>query len=386
MRKYLLSIIFGIIFLYILSQPSLAIDTEKCRSCHGTVMPIPKESITKDCSACHGMHATEPQPIIREPTEVHSRHTIAGKYVSQSSCQICHQSPINCTKCHNSHDLESIKRAVLPKTVNNTQNISVKLPLCTDCHGNLPQPKGHENFRKALASSKHQWMKCDTCHLNPSMGTRYEFRLHFKDLFIVPIDNSINLCKICHSSQYEIMNENIHGTVNNTCIDCHNPHTTQLSGPKFVATPKATPVNVSVRVEESKKWLFEKVPILNNPTLMIIILILIFVFTAEYLLSRHEEGKKVAYNMVKFQASEETLKTLEVKLNSQDITVVNDILQKYGNILGMTMTREDDNIYKYVIFVNTSQPIDDDGEKDLIDKISLLDTIKSAQFTDKYEL
>lgn len=385
-----------VMIIYLLSQPSLAIDTEKCKGCHGAIKPIPKYNLTKNCSACHGMHATDEEPKIRNPEYVHAIHKDAGKTVRQSACLICHQSPLECTKCHNSHDnlIDSIKRVIAGNIVNKSQNVSIKIPSCIDCHGNLPQPKGHEDFRNALLSSKHKWMTCDTCHLNPyTIEDDYKFELRFKNLLVASIDDSIKICRICHSSIYDKLIDGTHGAENKTCINCHNPHTTQLTGPKFqMVKPTETPANISVKVTKSKDWLFEKIPILNNPTLIMIILILIFVFSSEYILSRHEEGQKVAYNMVKFKAGEETLKILEVKIKNQDINFVNQILKEHGNILGMTMSTEEDkedpssNIYKYVIFIDVNKPMDEIEESDLMNKISSLNDIRSAELTDKYEL
>ena len=112
---------------------------------------------------------------------------------------------------------------------------------------------------------------------------------------------------------------------------------------------------------------------------------------AEHILSRQEEGTKTAYNMVKVRSKEDSLKTLEVKLKDNSIDVITDILGKNGvDVLGMTMTKEkgkeEDSgleLYKYVIFIDTNIQINDN---DLIDKISSIGFVKSAELTDKYEL
>lgn len=108
---------------------------------------------------------------------------------------------------------------------------------------------------------------------------------------------------------------------------------------------------------------------------------------AEHILTKDEEGKRTAYNTVKIRGNEDKLKTLEIKLKNQNIGLINEILEISDiGVLGMTMTQEEDkdiNIYKYVIFVNMDKPID---EKILIDKIVTMDNVKSAIFTEKYEL
>lgn len=371
-----------LVFLFI--QPSEAVEIERCKECHGAIKPLSPATITKDCLVCHDTHGGVIEPGTRDPERVHDVHEDAGKRVRQKSCQKCHRSPVECTKCHNSHEnLESIIRS---RPNPNLTNIS--LPLCTDCHGQLPQPKGHEDFRGSLSKSKHKWMNCDTCHNNKD----YKMELNFKNLITVQFDDSIRICKICHSSQYGRLQEGDHGTPSQKCVDCHNPHTTQLSGPKFKITPKETPVNISTRLETTTRWLTNKIPILRNTVALSIIFIVVLVVIAEHLLSKEEEGKKTAYDMIKIRAGENTLKTLEIKLINKNIDIVSDLLEENGiNILGMTMQKEskDDSfnaLYKYVVFIDIGRIVDEKDEKNIIDKILSISNVKMATFTDKYEL
>lgn len=106
---------------------------------------------------------------------------------------------------------------------------------------------------------------------------------------------------------------------------------------------------------------------------------------SEHFLSLHEKGTKIAYNTIKIKENEETLKTLEVKLKNQNINIISDILGANSiNVIGMTMIKEDEkDTYKYVIFVNMEKPLDINI---LVNKIATMDNVKSAIFTDKYEL
>lgn len=401
-KKFIIFIV--CIFILISIRSSLGITEEKCKECHGKIVPIPSSKITKDCLICHethGMPINCCQPKSRVPEKVHDIHADAGKLVSKSygDCsRRCHQSPVPCTTCHNSHE-----------------NIDVDIKdtsatICINCHGKLPQPGGHEDFRNSLSENKHKWMTCDTCHLdNYKIGENTRFGLHFKDLFTTTIDNSIELCKICHSFQYERLGAGIHGKQGDKCIDCHNPHTTKSGGIKFqkAESPKDTSTNISEKINSVRKAIMTKVPILNNSFAVSIIFIVMVVVIAEYLLSRHEEGTKVAYNMVKIQEREDILKTLEVKLKNGNIDNINNILVDRGiHILGMTMLKEKSKekedgggkgeygiegeseekyIYKYVLFLG-NKVIDEKDEKDIIGAISSIDGIKSVEFTDKYEL
>ncbi len=375
-------IIFTLVFLF--SQPSLGIELQKCQDCHGKIKPL--SPITKDCMVCHSNHGDPPPEKI--PEKAHAIHAESRIISSKKECQQCHTpSSARCETCHNSHEnIGSIK----------LQTTAINTSICTDCHGNLPQPGGHSVFRIALSNSKHQWMNCRTCHLNVYNGnngvgnknynTTYELKLHFKDLFVTPIEDSINLCKICHSSQYKGLKEGTHGSSDKKCVDCHNPHTTKLSGPNVQITPQET-LNISASMESAGDWITTKVPILKNTTTVFIIFIIMMAMVAEHVLSKEEEGKKTAYHTVKIHGNEDGLKTLEIKLKNQDINTVNEILERNDvNILGMTMTKEKDkgmNIYKYIIFMDMKKPI---NEVELINEITTANDIKSAIFTDKYEL
>lgn len=385
--KYVLISIFVVsVFIFISARTSSgAVDLSTCSNCHGTIKPIPSYNLTKNCLRCHDTHGTPKgccQPKIRDSEKVHEIHAEAGKKVPQNyeNCVNCHQSPVSCINCHNSHD--NIKL--------NASDID-NFTICTDCHGQLPQSGGHEEFRESLSKYKHNWTSCNTCHVSPYKDATgvYKFDLHFKNLFKTSIDNSIELCKICHSLQYEKLKEGNHGEIGSKCVDCHNPHTTKLTGPEAIITPTETPVNISTKVESAKGWITEKVPILNNPVALVIVAIILASIVFEYVLSKYEVGTKTAYNMIKISAKEETLKTLEVKLKNQNIDIVRRILEEFGfNILGMTMKKDEDKEeYKYVIFVDTRKLImNENDENNLINRVSSESDTKSVEFTDKYEL
>lgn len=371
--------------MFFLSQSSLGIEVEKCKVCHGSVVPIPTASLTKDCMACHGEqagHAGTP-PETRVPQTVHAIHGSDRKVSDSQACKDCHHDyPVECTNCHNLHG-----------NIGSVQIVGINVSMCTDCHGQLPTPEGHSDHRDALSNSKHKWMNCQTCHINKFGGSvngnnsgqnSDGFYLHYKDLTTIPINNSINLCKICHSLQYIELQAGTHGDVNKTCIDCHNPHTTSLSGSIVQTTPKP-PINVSTTINSAGTWITTQVPILKNNVAMAIIIIIIVMTVGEYILSIEEKGKKTAYHTIKIHSDEDTLKTLEITLGEQNIDSVNDILALNNvDVMGMTMTKDEDiNTYKYVIFVNIKDPID---EESFINQLTNMRDVRSAVFTDKYEL
>jgi len=331
---------------------------------------------------CHGEQAGHygTPPETRVPQTVHAIHGSDRKVSDLKACQDCHHDyPIECTNCHNLHG-----------NIGSIQIVGINTSMCTDCHGQLPTPEGHSDHRDALSNSKHKWMNCQTCHINQysingSGQINFGFYLHYKDLTTIPINNSINLCKICHSLQYTELKAGTHGDVNKTCIDCHNPHTTSLSGSIVQATPKTPPINVSTTINSAGTWITTQVPILKNNIALSIIIIIVAMTVGEYILSIEEKGKKTAYHTVKIHSDEDTLKTLEVTLGEQNINAVTDILALNNvDIMGMTMTRDEDiNTYKYIIFVNITGPIDEDS---FISQLTNMRDVRSAVFTDKYEL
>ncbi len=389
-----------LILIFLFPQTSLGVNTEQCKDCHGYVKPLGR--ITNDCTNCHDQMDHHDPPSIRDRDFVHWKHS-QYTFLTQERCTICHYQNPNCTNCHDTHEIvpdANIKNLKLNATqetssISNKSNVSNKLSVsnklnvsnCIGCHGPLPRPLGHSAFRDALAGSKHSWMNCRTCHLNSYiMGKGNNFELHFKDLLTVPIDDSIDLCKICHSLQYNKLQNSEHGSPGKKCVDCHNPHTTDFRGSE-IAAPKET-VNISKEVGSATDWISTNVPIVKNTTALYVIILIILATISEHILSKDEEGKKTAYNTIKVHDSEDTLKTLEIKLKNQNISVVNDILDANGiSILGMTMTKEEEygdiTTYKYVIFGNMTKPIDEDV---LIKEIVTNDNVTKATFTDKYEL
>lgn len=365
-----------------LSQSSLAIDVTQCKVCHGSVKPM-SEPLTKDCMVCHGEQAGHfgTPPDTRVPQTVHAIHGSDRKVSDLKACKECHHDyPVECFNCHNMHD-----------NTGSVQISGINTSVCTDCHGQLPTPEGHSDHRDALSNSKHKWMNCQTCHINKysnanaSGKTDVGFYLHFKDLTSIPINSSINLCRICHSLQYTELKAGTHGGMNKTCVDCHNPHTTSLSGSIVQVTPKVPPANISTTIDSAGTWITTQVPILKNNIALSIIIIIVAMTVGEYILSIEEKGKKTAYHTVKIQADEDTLRTLEVTLGEQNIDAINDKLAVNNiDIMGMTMTKDEEiNTYKYVIFVNIKYIIDEDS---FIDQLLAMRDVRSAEFTDKYEL
>lgn len=380
--------------IFLFPQPSLGIQVEACKECHGFVKPL--DSITNDCTICHYQGDHQDPPSRRDREFVHGKHA-EYTFLTQERCTICHQQRPDCTRCHNSHEIipganlqnMKINTTQNKSSISNKSNVQNKWNVsnCIDCHGPLPRPLGHDDFRNALSKSKHSWMNCRTCHVNSYItGKGNNFGLHFKDLLTVQIDDSTNLCKICHSLQYNKLNNSEHGSPGKKCVDCHNPHTTDFSGSKIVAPQKA--INISSQIQSTEDWITTNVPILKNTTALYVIILIILATISEHILSKDEEGKKTAYNTIKVHDNEDTLKTLEIKSKSQNINIINEILETNGvNILGMTMTKEEEYgdiaTYKYVIFGNIIKSID---ENVLTDKIAAVENVKSAKFTDKYEL
>lgn len=113
---------------------------------------------------------------------------------------------------------------------------------------------------------------CSTCH---SDG-----KLHFKDLAVFEMNESSQLCYICHSKQYR---DDKHGAgigASCRCVDCHDPH-----GEK--------PKLFDIKLPESGEFTSTiKDLILHNVVAVILIFLLCATVIAEYALTP-TEGKIV---------------------------------------------------------------------------------------------
>jgi len=373
------------LFVQLSGMASGKVNVENCR-CHEIIEPIPPP-IIKNCNVCHSMHGGL-FPTNRNPPFVHNEHQNTVTSGRSDKCgSSCHQAPVGCQNCHPLHNTRDIRKDVNQQNMNNTSISQYDVSNCNDCHGRLPEPRGHVEFIDALSKSKHQWMNCRSCHINSMTDDR--FRLHYKDLFSVSINESEQLCKICHSLQYARLQEGTHGAKDKTCVDCHSPHTTKLKAQSQLsaAPPAQTPTNIRTGLESTKGWIAAKIPILNNPWTVMIIIISAVITVSEYVLSMHEKGTKIAYNTIKISADEDSLMTLDIKLKDQNTDAIKQVLEIDGiNILGMTMTKEKDS-YKCVLFVDISGNTNiKENLAQLTDKISSIENVKSADFTDEHEL
>ncbi|MFC2109041.1 cytochrome C [Bacteroidota bacterium] len=114
----------------------------------------------------------------------------------------------------------------------------IKSYACSECHTKpLAQLKGistgSAHIKKAhwnltLKHADEHTMNCATCHNGNDMN-------NLKSLTGAKIDfnNSYNLCKQCHTKQFEDWKGGAHGKrleswanprVSMTCVNCHNPH------------------------------------------------------------------------------------------------------------------------------------------------------------------
>ena len=378
-NSVLLLISFFVLFTVQIGDMTIAegIELEECKECHDGIVSIASSDITKDCLTCHDTHGTPKgccQPVIKSSVEVHDIHADAGQTVPKNSdCAKCHQSPVGCITCHNSHD---------DIIANGSSDI------CIDCHGSLPVPRGHANFRKTIAESKHRWTgnNCNTCH-------GYDYTLNFKNLMTVDIEDSDSLCNICHSyrhGQYVGIVSNASSEYDSECVNCHNPHSTNSTGPGLELAYEESDINISISrtFNSAINMLTEKVPILKNPVLVTMIIIVILASIFEYVLSAHDKDTKVTSSLIRVQYDEALLKTLEIKSTNQKVLNITDLLESHSiYMLGMTIDKissGDAILYKYVIFIDIGKS--DIAKKGLLDMINALEGTVSVDLTNKYEL
>ncbi|WP_243739358.1 cytochrome c family protein [Flavicella sediminum] len=109
----------------------------------------------------------------------------------------------------------------------------IKSYACTECHTKpLAQLKGKDlkkaHWNLTLRHADEHTMNCITCHNGNDMD-------NLKSLTGAKIDfnKSYNLCKQCHTKQFEDWKGGAHGKrleswanprASMTCVNCHNPH------------------------------------------------------------------------------------------------------------------------------------------------------------------
>lgn len=190
---------------------------KKCQECHGRITPLTEPFILESkCKKCHG---AEGPPRIPSPDSAHRTHSnritsLVSGSSADGDCFDCHQrGGVDCQRCHKLHpELEP---------GGELDNES-----CTEnCHGNLPEPLGHNSKRGRFDSSKHSWMSdCSTCHSDGSVH-----RFEFKDISQYSRAEVSDFCKICHSKDAEKHDQGQLEAF--TCPDCHNPHRTNIHDP-----------------------------------------------------------------------------------------------------------------------------------------------------------
>lgn len=341
--------------LSIWANPTLAqqnVTPSNCSACHGAVEPT---SSLKNCQSCHSGH-TGSEPQTTDPNVVHRIHPSAGAYIGSERkfCLKCHKTP-DCSDCHNSH----------PRLSNKTE--------CNSCHGGLPDPKGHEDVRSFLRAGKHAWMNsCLTCH------AKDKDKLQFSTL-TTDMKNSTELCRICHPIEYRKMLEGTHGTANKKCINCHEPHLTNIIG-----EVKAAQTQSNQSLWESIGKLTEGIPLLKNPLVLIILIIIIVAAGSEYILTRHEKEKVVMSDLLKITGDVGSAKAMEIELANEFFVhnLMDVIKERNVGILGMTLHREPK--IKLVLFLDFSKAnVSQDTLLNFIN--NLKGVVVSAEYSEKYE-
>lgn len=333
------------------AQPD--IDPGYCNSCHDI---ISRPGLI-DCMVCHDAHNARIEPISSGPINMHKKHNRLG-YLPRKECQQCHKPSdvIQCSDCHTPHQEQIIN------------NIS-----CIECHGGLPAPFGHTSQRSQLISGNHSWMQdCRVCHEGGY--------LKFGEVLLVPLNDSLLLCSICHSQQSKEMNSGIHGRPPDTCVDCHDPHDTRkpLGVDRSVGSPE---LNVSNIVNAVKK-----LPVLGNPIFVIVLLIIALSFVYEFMFASPEKGKILMADNIRLNTYKDHSRAMELLLKGREVETLDRVLReidrKNVRILGMTMRTDPSRLVMFLDFSET-----DTTPEALLTAVNNLDEqIQSAVYSEKYEV
>lgn len=333
------------------------VDPGYCDTCHG----ITCSTEIGNCMNCHIGHVTKVTPDIIPsspgPAKVHKIHNRLG-YEPRKNCVGCHKpyDVIMCSDCHSTY----------------TEAITINMT-CTDCHNGLPVPFGHSTEREQLDSGNHSWMReCDVCHEGRN--------LHFSDFMCLQINDSLPLCSVCHSEEYQLMSSGEHGKSSDTCVDCHNPHDTKPPHGKDVSF-KNQKTNISGIISA-----VGKMPVIGNPVLMLVILMVFISIIYEYKFATPESGKVLMANNIRLNADKDNSRALEFKLEEDGPGVLNRITKDFENkgvrIMGMTMSADPPKIVMFIDFSGTQTTPDE-----LLESVYEPDgKIISADYSEKYEI
>ncbi len=331
---------------------SKPIETQviSCEKCHNEEVEKSRIGVNTDlCASCHeGAHnAREGQsPSRYSGVDIHgsSIHTYHSGTNGQPGCKDCHIQPA-CNSCHSGHPIQD-------------NNISKN---CQLCHGQLPDPNGHKEQRSTFRKSMHGWMgSCSTCHIRE--------KLHFKDLGVFELNESSQLCYVCHSKQYKDDKHSGGIATSQKCIDCHNPHGEPSkifeiklpNGEEFASTIKDL--------------------IFHNAVAIILILLLGVSSIAEYAFTP-KEGKIVLAKALRVEHEKAQTKAIKVTIeesaasNSYVLGKIGNILDKPGvTLLGMVTSTKD-----IILFVAGAH-------EGLIEELQTIDGVRSAEYSDEYEV
>ncbi|MCL7411834.1 MAG: hypothetical protein M8350_08565 [Methanosarcinaceae archaeon] len=335
-------------------------STINCTNCHNEQI-TPASLNTEKCNKCHrrahGYEDGEPSRYSdKGKITIHKMHSRARG--NDKQCLECHATP-SCDNCHNSHE------SILDINVSNN---------CQNCHGRLPDPIGHKKIKTAFEDSMHSWMNsCDTCH--------YKNKLHFKDLAEFEIDESKNLCYVCHSKQSN--NESHTSSIVDLqqCVDCHNPHgqTTKSFEINFDRTNRI--------IDSAMKY------VTDNPIITIIIFLLVGSVVSEYAFAP-DKGKIILAKTLRVEHDKRKTKAIRIEWNSapltiahfeeegliysSNLTLINEIMVLLDaqriELLGMVTSEKE-----IILFVS-------DAPKGIIEEINTMHGVENVEFSNNYEV
>lgn len=341
-----------------LTNISIINYTGNCSNCHNNVIPSGVDA--NKCGGCHteGHGSKQPSRYTDKGIDtIHYKHSVVT--TTQELCLNCHGPPA-CNRCHKGHvDYSNVSKRQFLEILKKTLN-------CQECHGTLPDPRGHEEQRSSFYDSMHGWMgKCNTCH------DRDENKLRFKDIDTYNRTNkseSALLCSKCHSKQRN--EEHPIGVKNSDkgiCVNCHNPH----GEPKKEFIPR-----FSFIIETTNKI---TKGIEDNAFILIIIIFLILSVAFEYA-TRPKEGNILLSKTLRIEHNKLKTKAIKLKVDgplSHILNNINDILStNNAELIGMSGDRND-----VVIFVS----IDGDSIS-LLKDLGSIKGISSAEYSEEYEV
>lgn len=220
------------------------IENRFCEECHTEqCSELQKVGHTHEdtCTNCHNDHKKVPGCLdCHDPSSVGPYHTLSKpEFEYCTDCHIggAHTRPVindgmDCSICHSDYYQNTLEKYGGRHFTNETlggcdscHTSHKEYPSCRDCHGTFPK-----HLETGAVQNPNQ--DCTVCHEGGAHDSRVNYQNYRPDL-------GDQICKVCHSTEYEIYYEGStpgERELYGNCLNCHEEHNTQIKIPHLNGT------------------------------------------------------------------------------------------------------------------------------------------------------